>query len=86
MCVSRIFIRSQSQSGGGSRLTVVAVDSSQQPANCGRVDDGCVMRRGTCRKSANEVRGDIMLGATRRNDVAMVRVETRVSLCHQRVL
>ena len=49
---------------------MVAVDSSKQLPNFDRVDDGCVMRRCTRRKSANEVRCDIVLGATRRNRVA----------------
>ena len=63
-------VRSQPQSGGGSRLTVVAINGSQQLAYFDGVDDGCVMRRSTCRKSANKIRSDIMLGATRRNRVA----------------
>ncbi len=42
----------------------------QQLSNFNGINDGGMLRRGTRCESANEVRGDIVLGTTRRNRVA----------------
>jgi hypothetical protein len=54
-------------------LTVVAVNGPQQLANFDGVGNGRMMRCRTGRKCANEIRGDIVLGATRRNRVVAFR-------------
>jgi hypothetical protein len=50
-------------------LAVVGIDGSQQGAQLHRVRDRSVVRRRPWSQRSNKVRGDIVLGATRRNRV-----------------